>query len=228
MQMSLGLRLSVRLFLSLLLCGAMLFVPAGTWRFWQGWIFLTVVFTYLAGAFVYFCKHDPQLIERRLRSKEKLTEQKRLVQLWKPAFAAMILLPGFDYRFGWSPRLFGGVPFWLSLVADALVVGGLLLVFWVLKVNSFASRTIEVESGQKVISSGPYALVRHPMYSGSLIMWLAMPVALGSYVAWPGFALAAPFYISRLVNEEKFLRRELQGYSEYCLSTRFRLVPYVW
>jgi protein-S-isoprenylcysteine O-methyltransferase Ste14 len=125
-------------------------------------------------------------------------------------------------------RLLGAVPAWLSLLADALIFGGLLFVFWVLRVNSFASRTIEVEREQKVVSRGPYALVRHPMYLGSLVMWLSMPLALASFLAWPGFALPAPFYISRLVNEEKFLRRELPGYSEYCLKTRFRLVPYVW
>jgi protein-S-isoprenylcysteine O-methyltransferase Ste14 len=124
--------------------------------------------------------------------------------------------------------MLGGVPPWLSLVADAMVLGGLLLTFWVMKVNSFASRTIEVEAGQKVVSSGPYGLVRHPLYSGSLLIWLFAPVALGSYAAWPAFALLVPLYVYRLLNEEKFLRRALPGYSEYCLRTRFRLVPYIF
>jgi len=207
---------------------AMLFVPAGTWRFWQGWTFLAVAFTFVLFTFSYFYKHDRPLLERRLRGKEKIGEQKRLVRLLKLVFFVIFLLPGFDHRLGWSRTLLGAVPPWLSLVSDVLVLGGLLLIFWVMKVNSFASRTIEVMSGQRVISSGPYAVVRHPLYLGSLVIWLSAPLALGSYVAWPAFALLTPFYVYRLLNEEKFLRRELPGYGEYCLRTRFRLVPCVW
>jgi len=226
--MSLRSRLIRRLSLGLIIYAAVVFVPAGTWRFWQGWVFLAIGFTYAPFAFFYFYKHDRELIERRMRSKEKITEQKRLVRLLRPAFFLVCLLPGFDHRMGWSRTWLGGVPTWLSLVSDGLVLCGLLTVFWVLKVNSFASRTIEVEAGQRVISTGPYALVRHPLYSGSVLMWLSLPVALGSYVAWPAFALLIPFYVARLLNEEKFLRKELPGYSEYCLRTRYRLVPYVW
>jgi len=120
------------------------------------------------------------------------------------------------------------VPLWLSLVSDAMILGGLLMIFWVRKVNRFASRTIQVEAGQKVISSGPYALVRHPMYSGSHVIWLCAPQALGSYIGWPAFTLLIPFCVFRLLNEEKFLRQELPGYREYCLRTRFRLIPFVW
>jgi len=226
--MSLRSRLILRLSLGLPIVAAILFIPAGTWRFWQGWTFLAVISSLPSFAFFYFYKHDRLLLERRLRGKEKLSEQKRLIQLLKPAFFVVFLLPGFDYRLGWSRSLWGAVPPPLSLTADALVLAGYLLVFWTLKVNSFASRTIEVEAGQQVISSGPYALVRHPLYSGSLLMCLCVPLALGSYVTWPAFALLVPFYLYRLLHEEKFLRHELPGYSEYCLRTRFRLVPYVW
>jgi protein-S-isoprenylcysteine O-methyltransferase Ste14 len=227
-EMTLRLRLILRVSLALPAAAAVLFIAAGTWRFWQGWVFLAIASTYAPFTFLYFYKHDPELIERRLRSKERIPEQKRLMRLLKPVFFVVFLLPGFDYRLGWSRTLLGVVPVWLSLVADGLVLCGLLTVFWVLKVNSYASRTIEVEAGQRVISSGPYALVRHPMYSGSLLIWLSIGLGLGSYVAWPAFALLIPFYVYRLLNEEKFLRRELPGYSEYCLRTRFRLVPYVW
>ncbi len=120
------------------------------------------------------------------------------------------------------------MPLWLLLLSQVLVLGGFLLVFWVMKVNSFASRTIQVEAGQKVISMGPYRVVRHPLYSGSLVMWLAAPLALGSYIAWPAFVLLIPFYVFRLLNEEEVLRQELPGYSEYCQRTRFRLVPFIW
>ena len=177
---------------------------------------------------MYLWKRDPQLIERRLQSTEKFREQRLLMRVLKPVFVAAFVLPGLDYRFGWSRRYLRGVPLWLVVACQAVFLGGLLLVFWVMKVNSFASRTIQVEAGQKVISSGPYGLVRHPMYSGSLLMWLATPLALGSYFAWPAFALLIPFYMFRLLNEEKVLRRELPGYPEYCNHARYRLVPRVW
>jgi len=111
------------------------------------------------------------------------------------------------------------------LLCQALILGGSSWWCGVMKVNSFASRTIQVEAGQRVISTGPYRMVRHPLYSGSLVMWLATPLALGSYIAWPAFCPAHPFYVFRLLNEEKVLRQELPGYPEYCLRTRFRLVP---
>lgn len=206
----------------------LLFAPAGTWRLWQGWTFMSVVFTYVIFLFHYFYKNDREFLERRLRSKEKIGEQKRLMRLFKPLFFVVFLLRGFDRRLGWSRNMLGAVPPWLSQISDALILAALLLIFWVGKVNRFASSTIEVESGQKVVSNGPYAVIRHPMYSGSLVLWLCMPLALGSYVAWPAFALLIPFYVYRLLNEEKFLRQELPGYSEYCLSTRFRLVPFGW
>ena len=226
--MSLRSRLILRLSLGLIILAAILFLPAGTWRFWQGWVFLAIFFTYAPLAFFYFYKHDRELIERRLRSKEKISEQKWLIGLFKPVFFAVFLIPGFDHRLGWSRHLLGAVPAWLSLFSDGLIVCGLLMIFWTLKVNSFASRTIEVDAGQCVISTGPYALVRHPMYSGSALLCLCLPLALGSYIAWPAFALLIGIYVLRLLNEETFLRKELPGYSEYCTRTRFRLVPYVW
>ncbi|MGC1647057.1 MAG: isoprenylcysteine carboxylmethyltransferase family protein [Candidatus Sulfotelmatobacter sp.] len=226
--MSLKSKIVLRLFLSLILIVAMLFIPAGSLRFWQAWVFISLVFLPVVSSYVYFYRHDPQLIERRLQSKEKVSEQRVLIRLLKPIFFAAFLLPGLDYRFGWSRTSLGAVPLWLTVFAQVLILGGLLLVFWVLKVNSFASRTIQVETGQSVISSGPYSMVRHPMYSGSVVMWLSIPLALGSYVAWPAFALLIPLYVFRLLNEEKVLRQELSGYSEYCFRTRYRLVPFVW
>ena len=114
------------------------------------------------------------------------------------------------------------------VLSQVVFLGGFFLVFWTMKVNSFASRTIQVEPGQPVISSGPYRLVRHPLYSGSIVLWLSTPLMLGSFIALPAFALLVPFYVLRLLNEEKILRQELPGYPEYCVRTRFRLVPFVW
>jgi protein-S-isoprenylcysteine O-methyltransferase Ste14 len=226
--MSFSSKLVVRLSLGLIIGPAVLFIPAGSWKYWQGWSFLAVAFIPSTLAFLYFYKHDPQLVERRLQRKEKVSEQKLLMRVTVPFFLAAFLLPGLDYRWGWSRTFLGAVPVWLILLSQVLVLGGFLLVFWVMKVNSFTSRTIQVEAGQKVISTGPYRLVRHPLYSGSLVMWLSAPLALGSYIAWPAFALLIPFYVFRLINEEKVLREELPGYTEYCQRTRFRLVPFVW
>jgi protein-S-isoprenylcysteine O-methyltransferase Ste14 len=216
-------RLILRIAGVLLMTGAMLFVPAGTLRYWQAWAFLAVIFAFILPVFVYLYRHDRQLLERRMRGKEKLREQRRVIQWFKPAFLVVLLLPGLDHRLGWS-----SVPPWLSLLCDGFVMGGLLIILWVVRVNSFASRVIEVAAGQRVISSGPYALVRHPMYSGSVLMFLSMPLALGSYIALPAYALLVPFYVLRLLHEEKFLDKELPGYREYCRQTRYRLVPYVW
>ena len=136
---------------------------------------------------------------------------------------ANLLVPGLDYRFGWSR-----VPLWLTVLSEAMVVAGYLITFWVMKENSFASRTVQVMEGQKVTSTGPYRLVRHPMYFGAVLMLLFTPLALGSWWALPGFLLVGVLIVLRLLNEEKILSRELPGYSEYCLSTRYRLIPMVW
>ena len=133
------------------------------------------------------------------------------------------LLPGLDHRFGWSHT-----PLWLTTVAEAFVLGGCLMIFWTLKSNSFAASTIRVESGQRVISTGPYGIVRHPMYLGAAIWFLFTPLALGSYFALPVFALLIPLIVFRLLNEETVLRQELPSYADYCLHTRFRLVPLLW
>jgi protein-S-isoprenylcysteine O-methyltransferase Ste14 len=226
--MSLKSRLILRFALGLILFAAMLFITAGSLKFWQGWTFMAILFISGVSSTIYLYKHDPQLIERRLQSKEKISEQKLIVRLLKLVSFTAFLLPGLDYRWGWSRNALGAVPLWLTLLCQGLVLAGLLLVVWVMKANSFASRTIQVEAGQKVISTGPYRMVRHPMYLGSLVMWLATPLALGSYFTWPAFALLIPIYVLRLLNEEKILRQELPGYPEYCLRTPFRLVPYVW
>lgn len=221
-------KLILRFLVGFIITLAMLFIPAGSFAFWQGLVFLPVVFIPLISSAFYLNRHDPQLIARRVQSKEKTSEQRRLVGILKPIFFAAFLLPGLDYRFGWSRHFLAPVPLWLTILGQAFVVGGLLLAFWVLKVDSFAARTIQVEAGQRVISSGPYRMVRHPMYLGSVVMWLFIPLALGSYVAWPAFVLLIPVYVFRLLHEETVLRKELPGYSEYCLRTRFRLIPFVW
>jgi protein-S-isoprenylcysteine O-methyltransferase Ste14 len=201
----------------------MLFIPAGSFRFWQAWAYLGILFVPSLFAFVYFYKHDPKLIERRSLFKEKVREQKRIMILIYVTWLVVYLLPGFDHRYGWS-RL----PLWLTALSQVFVFSGCLTIFWVTKVNRFAARIIQVEAGQTVISDGPYRVVRHPMYLGMCVMWLFTPLALGSYFTLPAFALFIPLVVLRLLNEEEVLRQELPGYSEYCSRTPFRLVPLVW
>lgn len=226
--MSLELTVAVRMVLMLIAWAGILFLPAGSWRFWQGWAFITAMFLPVLFAFVYFLRHDRPLIERRMRNRETVKEQKLLMGVFVLLAVVSFSLPGFDYRMGWSRRWVGEVPVWLNVLALLMVTGGFLFVFWVLKMNSFAGRTIEVVPGQSVISTGPYAVVRHPMYLGSLLLLLSAPLALGSWVALPVFGLMIPIFVMRLLNEEKVLCAELPGYADYCAKTRYHLLPFVW
>jgi protein-S-isoprenylcysteine O-methyltransferase Ste14 len=221
-------RLVRRGFVGLLFFAAMLFIPAGSLKFWQGWAFMALAFGNMLVFGTYFYKRDPQLLERRLLMREKVSEQKLVIKLGSLIFFPSFLLPGLDYRFGWSRTFLGPVPLWLTLLALSLILGCYLLFFWIVKVNRFASRIIQVEAGQTVVSTGPYGIIRHPMYFGIVLLWLLAPLALGSYVALPAFALLIPIIIFRLLDEEEILRRDLPGYSEYCQHVRYRLIPFVW
>jgi protein-S-isoprenylcysteine O-methyltransferase Ste14 len=227
-KINLAIRLVIGFSVGLIGAVAILFVPAGTVHFRAGWVYLAILFVPTFAAYLYYYKHDPQLLERRLQNKEEVREQKRLIQWSTPLFIAAFLLPGFDYRWGWSRGWLGAEPLWLTLLSQAMVLVGILVAVWVFNVNRFAARTVRVEAGQKVISTGPYRFVRHPLYAGSAILWIFTPLALCSYITLPAFLLLVPFYVFRLLGEEKVLRAQLPGYSEYCLRTRFRLIPLVW
>jgi protein-S-isoprenylcysteine O-methyltransferase Ste14 len=218
----------VRMVLMFLVATGIVFLPAGTLGFWQGWAFLAAVFVPCLFGFVYLFFHDKAVLERRLRTRERVQEQKLLIRAFILLFIAASLIPGFDHRLGWTRSFLGNVPVWLTLLSLAMVAGGFLFVFWVAAVNSYAGRTIQVDAGQTVISTGPYAWVRHPMYTGSVVLWMFTPLALGSWVALPVFALMIPFYVLRLLNEEKVLLAELPGYDQYCHQTRSHLIPFVW
>jgi len=210
------------------LAAALMFISAGTLRFWQAWAFLGISLVFPVMLFVGFQKRDPQLIERRLLKKEKASGQKLVVRLGMLIYLPCYLLPGLDHRFGWSRTWLAPVPLWLTVLAFAVLLAGQLLTFWVMDVNRFAARIVQVEAGQTVADTGPYRLVRHPMYAASSGMCLGAPLALGSWVAMPAFWLFILLLVFRLINEEQTLRRELPGYTEYCERTRYRLIPGVW
>jgi protein-S-isoprenylcysteine O-methyltransferase Ste14 len=221
--MSLKYKIVIRFLSMLVVFGAVFFLPAGSLRYWQGWVYTGIFFVPSLILLAYFQKHDPQVLERRSLVKERVSEQRRIMGMVYVVWLGAILLPGFDHRYGWSQ-----MPVWCTIVSQALVLGGILMTFWVLKVNRFAARTIQVEAEQRVISEGPYRVVRHPMYLGMCVIWLFSPFALGSYWSCPVFALLIPLMVLRLLNEEKVLRHELAGYAEYCAHTHFHLVPFVW
>jgi protein-S-isoprenylcysteine O-methyltransferase Ste14 len=208
---------------ALLVIGLALFLPAGTLDYWQAWVYIAIVFVPVIFVGLYFLKNDPEFLERRFKTREKEAKQKLIQKAGIPIFIIGFLLPGLDRRFGWS-----NVPFEFIVVADVLVFLGYLLIFLVFRENSYAGRTVRVEKGQKVISTGPYSVIRHPMYIGVLFMYLATPIALGSYVAVLPFLLIIPMLVFRILNEEEVLRRELPGYKEYCKKVRYRLIPYIW
>ena len=204
----------------------MLFAPAGSLRYWQGWLFGFVFIASTIVIGVYFSKHDPKLIERRIKAgpaAEKDPTQKIIIFLVIAAFALLIIFPGVDYRWHWS-----SVPLWLVLVGNGAVAVSFALFFVVLKRNSYAASTVTVEPGQPVVSTGVYAIVRHPMYAGALLLIAATPLALGSYWGLLVAFASLPALIWRLLDEERILKRDLPGYVDYCRRVRFRLIPGVW
>ena len=212
-----------RTLLFLIVMLAMFFLPAGHLAYWEAWVYLAIIFVSMLAFSIYFLKNDPELLERRMRSNEKETEQRLIVGIMTVCFFFTFLIPGFDQRFGWS-----GVPIVVVMIADMVVLLGYGFVFLVLKENSYASRIIEVEKDQQVISSGPYAMVRHPMYLGVALMLLFTPLALGSYWAIIPAILMIFVLVPRILNEEKVLERDLDGYREYMHKVRYRLIPGIW
>lgn len=205
-----------------------LFIPANTWNFWQGWAYLAGHCAYALVFVVYFHYRDPQLLARRMLRKEKVVQQKVVLLLLKLNFALVLMLSGFDHRFGWSQRWLAPVPAWLTLLALALIAGSQVLFIRVMIANRFAASVIQVEAHQTIADTGPYRFVRHPMYAVGIAQNCLTPLALGSFIVWPVFILLIPILIWRLLNEEKVLRRDLPGYAEYCERTPYRLVPRIW
>lgn len=214
----------MRFGLAAIIIPLILYLLAGTLHYWQGWLYWTVLVLPMIVAVRHLLKHDPELLERRVKYREEEKEQRAIVSA-----GALVITAGF-VTVAVDLRLHGldSVPIYWVLIADAVVFFGYMLVLWVFKENSYAARTIQVAERQKVISTGPYAVVRHPMYLGVLAMYLATPIALGSWWAAPIFALNIPIIIWRIIAEERLLLHDLPGYQEYCQRRRYRLLPLVW
>jgi len=221
-----GIREGLSITLLAVVMGLLLFIPAGTVRFWQAWAYLGVFFGAALLITLYLMKKDPALLERRLRggpSAENRTSQKIIMSFASIGFVALVVVPALDFRFKWS-----AVPLYMTISGDILTALGFYVVFLVYKENSFTSATIEVARDQKVISTGPYAIVRHPMYAGSFLYLLGMPLALASYWGLLALAIMVPSVIWRLFDEERFLSKNLPGYAAYCADLRWRLIPGVF
>lgn len=209
-----------------LVMGLLVFVPAGTVRYWQAWAYLSIFTGASVLTTLYLIRHDPALLERRMKggpTAEKQPTQKLIMLGTSVGFVGLLVVSALDARFGWSV-----VPLGAVLFGDALVIAGFYFISIVYRENTFTSATIEVAKDQKVISTGPYAVVRHPMYAGALLYLLGTPLALGSYWGLVVFGAVLPLLLWRLFDEERFLCRNLPGYTEYRKRVRHRLVPFVW
>jgi len=211
--------------IGLVVFGFLLFVPAGTFNYWQAWVFLVMILaTWIPSICLLRANHT--LLQRRMRGgpvAETRTVQKVVIAVWYLSMAAMFVVSALDHRFGWS-----SVPMAICLVGDVLVAVGLGVAMLVVSQNSYAAATVRVEAGQEVVSTGLYGLVRHPMYIGNLITMVGIPLALASY--W-GLVFVVPGLIVlalRIRDEEKLLRQQLDGYREYTQKVRYRLVPCMW
>ncbi len=219
-------RASLGLVALIVIMASVTFLPAWTFDYRQAWILLAVFFACTLAIDLYLVKNDPKLLERRLKAGPRSEHEKsqQIIQaIAMVAFVSIFVLSALDHRFGWS-----SVPPYVSVLGDVLVVLGFYIVFLVFKENTFASGTIEIGDDQKVIMTGPYALVRHPMYIGALVMLVGVPLALGSLWGLLAIVPMTLVMVWRLLDEEKFLARNLAGYCEYQNKVRYHLLPLIW
>ncbi len=213
----------VKFFVGVLLVGLLVFLPAGTLNFFGGWLFMGILFVpmFIAGIVMMF--KNPKLLKSRLKAKEKQAEQSLVVKLSGLMFIAGFIVAGLDFRFSWLP-----LPKTVMIVASVVFLIAYALYAEVLRENTYLSRTIEVQENQKVIDTGLHGIVRHPMYSATLLLFLSMPLVLGSVYAFIIFLAYPLIIVKRLKAEEEFLERELEGYKEYKQKVKYRLIPFIW
>ncbi|MBQ6545494.1 MAG: isoprenylcysteine carboxylmethyltransferase family protein [Lachnospiraceae bacterium] len=207
----------------LLLVGVLVFLPAGTFSFWQGWLLLGILFVPMFAAGLIMMKKSPDLLRKRLNVKEEQSEQKTVILLSGIMFLAAFIFAGLNFRFGWI-RL----PDWVSVAAAVFFLIAYMLYAEVLRENAYLSRTVEVQENQKVIDTGLYGVVRHPMYMTTLILFLSMPLVLGSLISFVITLAYIPIIAKRIRNEEKVLEEGLEGYTDYKKRVRYKVIPYIW
>ena len=207
----------------LLAVGLLLFLPAGTIHYWNAWLFIVVMFVPMLIAGLYFLISSPDLMAKRLRTDEREAPQKQVILLSCFLFVGGFLLCALDYRFGWSH-----LPRGVSLGASAVLLIGYGLYAEVMRENAFLSRTVELQEDQKVVDTGLYGIVRHPMYAATVLLFLSIPLVLGSVYGFLLFLLYPLLLVKRIKNEEELLTQGLPGYAEYKRKVRYRLLPYIW
>ncbi|MBO5901274.1 MAG: hypothetical protein J6Q36_02515 [Alistipes sp.] len=223
MRLRLLLSALTKYLVGVVMVGALVMLPAGSVEYWQGWLFMAVLFIPIFIAGVVMLVRSPELLEKRLSAKERASEQSLVVKLSGLLFVAVFVIAGFNWRYGWCM-----LPEWVVWSAVVLFLAGYMLYAEVLRENVYLSRTIEVQAGQKVIDTGLYAVVRHPMYTATILLFLAMPLLLSSPLSFALMLLYIPLVIKRIKHEEALLERELEGYSDYMRRVKYRLIPYIY
>lgn len=213
----------IKFLLGVVLIGLLIFLPAGTLNYFNGWLFMIVLFVPMFIAGIVMMIKNPSLLASRLDAKEKQKEQGIVIKLSGLMFVVGFILAGLDFRYGWIK-----LPSWLPYIFAILFILGYILFGFVLKQNTYLSRTIKVEEGQTVVDTGLYGVVRHPMYMSTLLMFLSMPLILGSLVSFFVFLIYPILIGIRTVNEEKLLEKELKGYKEYKQKVKYRIIPFIW
>lgn len=223
MDIKLFLKASVKYVLGVLLLFLLLFLPAGTLRFWNAWLLMGILFIPILIAGIFLMFKNPELLRKRLNSKEKEPEQKSVVLLSGLMFISGFIAAGLDYRFNWL-RL----PYPLTIAATVIFIFSYLLYIEVMRENTYLSRTIEVQENQRVIDTGLYGFVRHPMYLSTVLLFLSMPLILGSLFSFFIFLIYPAIIVKRIINEEEVLERGLAGYTAYKRRVKHRLIPFIW
>ncbi len=213
----------LKFLMGVLIIGALLFLPAGTFDYWQAWLLIAILFIPMLFAGIVMMLKNPELLQKRLNANEGETEQKQVIALSGIMFLAAFIVAGLNIRFGWFM-----LPTWISYVAVVIFLFAYILYAEVLRENRYLSRTVEVQENQKVIDTGLYGIVRHPMYTATLFLFLSMPFVLGSVFSFFILLLYIPIIRKRIENEEKVLEQGLNGYLEYEKKVKYKIIPYIW
>jgi len=209
--------------LGLVMIGLLLFLPAGTFQFWNAWLFIELLFIpmFILGLILWF--KDKELLRKRLKSKEKETEQKQVILISLLVFVVGFIVAGLDFKYGWSY-----LPKEVTIISSIILIISYILYAEVMRENTYLSRTIEVQENQKVIDTGLYSIVRHPMYFATTLLFLSFPLVLGSFISFIIFLIFPFTLVKRIKNEEKVLEEGLKGYKEYKQKVKYKMIPFIW